>query len=623
MNRVVYGITCAPYLAQRVLKQFVMDDGHNYPLATSAVSSDMYMDDLLTGAADIYSAKQLKEQLRALFRGGDMQLHKWSSNCKELLSNSEVPDGDVSLTIPDETKALGLLWRSQKDSLAFSVSANVDTCESCKITKRSVLSTTARIFDPLGLISPVAKLVIQELWRLKLDWNDSLPMQLESQWKRFVTFLSTINTRNIPRYIFLDYALKLELNGFADASEKAYGAAIYVRCLSNSGEISTNLLCSKSRFSPLKSVTIPRLQLCAAVLLVKLAQKTIISMKISFYSTVLWTNSNIVLVWIQKDFSVLKPFVRNRVNAIQNLTEISAWKHVLFKENPADVISRGIDPEKIEDCNLWWFGPSFLQDHSVVSPCVYSDIKDNELYQREFKEISSVSCGARTRSVTYNQQLFFIYPTSTSHRVVDLKNRINIFICFVVKSVHLEIVNSCSTDAFIGALKRFIALRGKPSVIYSDNGTNFVGANNELRKILKDLFNKESTEKIEDSIASEGIVWHFNPPATPHFGGLWEAGVKSLKSHLKRVVGNTVLTHEEFSTLVTQVEAVLNSRPLCNLPSDPNDDFVLTPAHFLVGSSLTALPDPDLTEVPINRLNRWQLVQRLSQIFWKKWSSDY
>ncbi|GBM30126.1 hypothetical protein AVEN_106806-1 [Araneus ventricosus] len=324
MNRVVYGTTRAPYLVQRVLKQLVMDDGHNYPLAASAVSSDMYMDDLLTGAADIYSAKQLKEQLIALFRGRSMQLHKWSSNCKELLANSEVSDGDVSLTIPDGTKALGLLWRPQKDSLAFSVSANVDTSESCKIMKRSVLSTTVRIFDPLGLISPVVtkvKHVMQELWRLKLDWNDSLPIQLESQWKQFVTFLSTINTLNIPQYILLDYALKIELHGFADASEKAYGAAIYVRCPSNSGEISTNLLCSKSRIAPLKSVTIPQLELWAAVLLAKLAQKTITSMKISFHSTVLWTDSTIVLAWIQKDPSVLKPFVRNRVSAIQNQKE--------------------------------------------------------------------------------------------------------------------------------------------------------------------------------------------------------------------------------------------------------------------------------------------------------------
>ncbi|GBN34610.1 hypothetical protein AVEN_127287-1 [Araneus ventricosus] len=127
MNRVVYGTTCAPYLAQRVLKQLIRDDGHNYPLASSAASSDIYMDDLLTGAADIYSAIQLKEQLIALCRGGDMELHKWSSNRKELLANSEVSDGDVSLTIPDETKALGLLWRGLKDSLAFSVSANVNS----------------------------------------------------------------------------------------------------------------------------------------------------------------------------------------------------------------------------------------------------------------------------------------------------------------------------------------------------------------------------------------------------------------------------------------------------------------------------------------------------------------
>ncbi|GBL88807.1 hypothetical protein AVEN_158928-1 [Araneus ventricosus] len=155
--------------------------------------------------------------------------------------------------------------------------------------------------------------------------------------------------------------------------------------------------------------------------------------------------------------------------------------------------------------------------------------------------------------------------------------------CLVMQGQQvLPIINNCSsftrlqrvigcTDSFIGALKRFIARRGKPSDIYNDNGTNFVGANNELRKILKDLFNKESKGKIEDFIASEGIVWYFNPPATPHFRGLWEAGIKSLKSHLKRVAGNTVLTHEEFSTLVTQVEAVLNSIPLCNLSSDTND----------------------------------------------------
>ncbi|GBN34611.1 hypothetical protein AVEN_127288-1 [Araneus ventricosus] len=182
---------------------------------------------------------------------------------------------------------------------------------------------------------------MQELWRLKLDCNDSFPIQLESQWKRFVTFLSTINTLNFPRYILLDYALKIELHGFADTSEKSYGEAIYISCLNNSGEISTNLLCSKSRITPLKLVTIPLLELCAAVLLAKLAQKTITSMKLSPHSTVLWIDSTIALAWIQMDPSVLKLFVRNRVSAIQKLTEINAWKHVPSQENPADIISRG------------------------------------------------------------------------------------------------------------------------------------------------------------------------------------------------------------------------------------------------------------------------------------------
>ncbi|GFV30699.1 integrase catalytic domain-containing protein [Trichonephila clavipes] len=122
-----------------------------------------------------------------------------------------------------------------------------------------------------------------------------------------------------------------------------------------------------------------------------------------------------------------------------------------------------------------------------------------------------------------------------------------IFICFTVKAIdleivtQLEIVTNCSTDAFLGALKRFISRPGKPHDILSDNGTNFVGANNELKKIFQNLFIKEGKEKIENFIVSEGTVWHFNPPATPHLGGLWEAGIKYLKSYLKRVIAGPAL----------------------------------------------------------------------------------
>ncbi|GFW55993.1 uncharacterized protein TNCV_373991 [Trichonephila clavipes] len=648
------------------------------------------MDDLISGCSSISSAKQLKQELISLFSEAGMQLHKWSSNCIELLSNFDVSGGDVSLTIPDETKALGLLWRPQKDTLAFSVSSIADVSDSCTITKRSVLSTTAKIFDPLGLISPVvtkAKLVMQELWRLKLDWKDSLPIHLETQWKRFVKSLAAINNLDIPRYILLDDALRIELHGYCDSSLRAYGAAIYVKCLHNSGTVSTNLLCSKSRVAPLKSVTIPRLELCAAVLLAKLIRKTIKSMKISFNDIVLWTDSTIVLAWIKKDPSVLKPFVKNRVSVIQHLTEVSSWKHVQSQENPADIISRGIDPDKIQDSVLWWYGPSGLQSNPVVSTCDVSEINDNDLYLREFKKCDPVCL------VTQNVELFSIINKCSSF--VKLKiilawclrfkenarnhssqrtigsltatelSRASICLNRNVQSVHFpleiqcllkgkQIPNSSSVlnlSPFLdensvlrvgGRLKvnaraknqvmaDLPSDRVKVSRVFTKVGIDYAGpffiklyrgANNELKKILQNLFIKEGKETIENFIASEGIVWHLNPPATPHFGGLWEAGIKSLKSHLKRVIGNTILTYEEFVTLVTQVESVLNSRPLTKISSDPNDS-ILTPAHFLVGTSLTALPEPDLTNTPINRLNRWQLVQKLTQTFWKKWSNDY
>ncbi|GFS69345.1 integrase catalytic domain-containing protein [Trichonephila clavipes] len=361
---------CAPFLEQRVLKKLVTDDGHKYPLAASAVSADIFKDDLIHVCSSISSEKQLKQELISLFSGAGMQLHKWSSNCIELLSNFDVSDGDVSLTIPDETKALGLLWIPQKDTSGFSVSSIADVSDSSTITNRSVLSATARIFDPLGLISSVVT-------KAKL-------------WKRLVKSLAAINNLNIPRYILSDDALRIELQGYSDSSLRAFGAAIYVKCLHNSGTASTNLLCSKSRITPLKSVTFPRLELCALVLLAKLIRKTIKSMKIPFNDIVMWTDSTIVLAWIKKDPSVLKPFVKNRVSVIQHLTRVSSWKHVQSQENPADITSRGIDPDKTQDCVLWWYGPSILQNNPIVSPCDISEINDNDLYLREFKKSDPV-----------------------------------------------------------------------------------------------------------------------------------------------------------------------------------------------------------------------------------------
>ncbi|GFU45635.1 integrase catalytic domain-containing protein [Trichonephila clavipes] len=517
---------------------------------------------------------------------------------------------DLSYSSSTETKTLGLLWKPHPDSFAFKISPMTSNSDNLIVTKKSVISTIARIFDPFGLIGP------------------------------------------------------------------AYGAALYLRCINTSGEISVRFLCSKSKVAPLKSITIPRLELCGAVLLSRLLKRALDAFKVNISQIYLWTDSSTVLAWIKKPLAQLKTFVRNRVSIIQELTENDFWKHVNSENNPADILSRGISPDKIQHCELWWFGPPFLHQYKELEPYDITDVEGDDLFLQELKETSDFPLCALLKnfepldiisncsSFTKLQRVIawckrFIenarHPMcrtmgplkSAEATLANIRN--NFWIpsarnvvrkilrtCITCRKVSAkgsqqlmadlpaarvtacrvfsEVVSDLTTEAFLAALKGFVARRGRPIEIHSDNGRNFVGANNELRKILKVLF-KGKMEEIMDFLSKEQIKWNFDPPSAPHFGGLWEAGVKSLKYHLKRVIGNSILSHEEFLTLVVQIEVVLNSRPICPLSNDPNDVETLTPAHFLVGSSLVAIPDPDYTEIPMNRLSRWQLVQRMNNIF--------
>ncbi|XP_047105115.1 uncharacterized protein LOC124768933 [Schistocerca piceifrons] len=195
---------------------------------------------------------------------------------------------------------------------------------------------------------------------------------------------------------------------------------------------------------------------------------------------------------------------------------------------------------------------------------------------------------------------------------VTTKAYIALFICMATKAIHLELVSDLVTSSVLVALRRFIARRGKPSHMYSDNGTTFVGADSELKRFLS---NDVTVESVVNFSTSEGISWRLTPPRAPHFGGLWEAGIKCMKSHLKCVIGNAVLTFEELTTVLIQIEACLNSRPLCLLSDDLDSPAALTPGHFLIGQPLCAHPEPSVLEVPANRLHRWQVVQQLHQSF--------
>ncbi|GFX85126.1 integrase catalytic domain-containing protein [Trichonephila clavipes] len=592
------------------------------------------MNDLLTGADDLESGRKLQVQLVSMLKGAGMELHKWSANNPLLLTDSMSQVKDLSYSSSTETKTLGLFWKTDPDSFAFKIPPMTSNCDNFIVTKKSVISTIARIFDPLGLIGPVitrAKILLQSVWQFKLNWNDPLPSNLVSYWKSFIDALESIDCLDIPRYCLQDKSIRTELHGFSDSSEKAYGAALYLRCINTSGQISVRLLCSKSKVAPLKSITIPRLELWAAVLLSKLLKRTLDAFKVNISQIYLWTDSSIVLAWIKKPLAQLKTFVRNRLSIIQELTESDFWKHVNSENNPADILSRGISRDKIQHCELWWFGPPFLHQYKELEPYDITAVEGDDLFLQELKETSDFPLCALLKNFEPLDIISNCSSFTKLQRVIAWCKR------FIenaghpmsrtmgpskIKAIHLEIVSDLTTEAFLAALKWFVARRGRPLEIHSDNGRNFVGANNELRKILKAL-SKGKMEKVMDFLSKEQIKWNFNPHSAPLFDGLWEAGVKSLKFHLKRVIGNSILSHEEFLTLVAQIEAVLNSRPICHLSNDPNDVETLTPAHFLVKSSLFAVPDPDYTEIPMNRLSRWQLVQRMNQHFWCKWSSEY
>lgn len=199
------------------------------------------------------------------------------------------------------------------------------------------------------------------------------------------------------------------------------------------------------------------------------------------------------------------------------------------------------------------------------------------------------------------------------------KAYISVFVCLVTRAIHLELVSDETTEAFIAAFRRMVARRGLVAEMVSDNGRNFVGANNYLKTIIE-----EQQKRAPELEREFNLKWNFITPRAPHHGGIYEAAVKSVKHHLKRIIGETTLTFEEYSTILTQAEAFVNSRTISAISDDPTDLTVLTPGHFLVGEALVRIPDDsDYREVNPNRPNRWQHLQKMLQPFWDRWRDEY
>ena len=827
MTRITFGVSASSFIANMCVKQNALDFAVDYPKAARETTKSFYVDDGLTGADSVSETVELQNELQTLFSKGGFLLRKWNSSDPTVLHQikPELRDtqSTISFTDPEVnyTKALGIEWDSIQDKFRLAVA---DLPPMKAVTKRALISDIAKTFDALGWFSPVivkAKILLQSLWAEKLDWDDLVPESVLSEWKKWRIDLNVLTSHHISRcYYPKDIKVtSTQLHGFSDASERAYSGVVYIRIEDPTGDAYTSLVISKTRVAPIKRQTIPRLELCEALLLSQLLHHCKEVLNVPMEDVYAWTDATIVLNWIQGNPRRFKTYVGNRVSQIMDLVPPEHWRHVSGAENPADCASRGLFPSDILAHHLWWNGPDWLKGNpnqwpSQFIPEIDSHSEDLELCSfvscttidieplislDKFSNFSSYkriiawvirfsnNCLSRKRKIdhetgpltiqeldrssnywisvmqgTYfrreiellkrelelplNSKLLSLSPLlddygilrvggrqqnakfsynckhpviihgkhpltkllirsehlrllhagplllfaslSRLHHIIGgqkvvrsitrsciicrrrssrpspqmmgqlpiervtpdaifsktgvdyagpvyikqgytrkpvvLKAYVCVFVSLSVKAVHLELVSDLTSESFIACLRRFISRRGKPTLIWSDHGTNFVGAKRVLQELFEFLQKNTTTQVISNFCSSQGIKWDFIPERTPHFGGLWEAAVKSLKTHLFRIVGDTKLTFEELNTVLTQIESCLNSRPLGIIPNNDEDGIeVLTPGHFLIGRPIEALPDHQSSYQPMSILRRWYLCESLVRHFWNRWSSEY
>ncbi|XP_074114129.1 uncharacterized protein LOC141537181 [Cotesia typhae] len=319
LTTVTYGTRSAPYLACRTLKRLVEDERENYPLAVDAILKGSYVDDISGGADTIELLNEIAQQLNHMCASACLPLDKWKSKSQEFIipSASQLKDESTVHIFDDSlSKVLGISWSSSQDQFTFQGTIS----EKDSITKRSILSEVAQLFDPLGLISPVvirAKILLQQLWLEKLDWDDQLCPDTIHQWAKFKEDISKLTELRIPRWINLQSnSYSIQLHGFSDASQLAMAAVVYLRVTDHTGNSKVTLVCSKTRVAPIKRLTIPRLELSAAVLLAQLMRHTQSTLELKDVPVFLWTDSSITLTWVKNNPMKWKEYVGNRVSTI-------------------------------------------------------------------------------------------------------------------------------------------------------------------------------------------------------------------------------------------------------------------------------------------------------------------
>jgi hypothetical protein len=813
-----FGATSSPFCANFALQRCAEKFGCGYSESVkSAVNRNFYVDDCLASLPDTSSTVVFIDGLTQLLAKGGFRLTKWLSNNREVLHR--IPESErapcvkdlSSSSLPTE-RALGIIWNAETDSFVFQF-----VLKQRPATRRGLLSALSGLYDPLGFVAPwllPGKLLLQNMCKKKLGWDDLLTDADNENLNKWIRTLTSLHELCLPRCIVgLKDSTTTELHLFCDASEVGYGAVAYICTASADGTKDSHIVFSKARVAPIKPVSVPRLELSAAVLAVRIYQLLKEAEFAEFSNICFWTDSMIVLYYINNTCTRFSTFVANRLSKIHDLSDATQWRYVKSSNNPADKASRGMHEFQFK--NDWLCGPSFLRapkeswpnmpiidcnmDHielkrrqvltNVVKVdeiwhniwerfsdwlkllkavawlvrfknyillmkagcCVGSlsvgNLKASELqraeldiiklvqaeiYSNEIEILSRVTARSPALKKSSLQNLRPILvegvlrvggrlknmpaPFDTRHPIIlprrhiitqlivrhahifeghigpthllaslrqkywiphgaaavkealrscmscRRKNALTgnqlmaplpiervtpgwhsfsetgldyfgpffvrqgrclvkrygcIFSCLQTRAVHLEIAHSLDTQSVLMCLTRFVARRGAPKNLYSDNGTNFVGADRELKALLRSL----DQRCIEADLAPRSIQWHFIPPYASHRGGVWERMIKSVRSILSSVLKEQNPSDETLLTAFTDVERILNNRPIVPAVHNDPECLALTPNDLLLLRNNPGMnPHVNLTE---RYHSRWKQAWHIANAFWRRWTKEY
>ena len=394
-TRLVLGVSTSPFLLNATLRHHTSKYALSDPEFVKKFLEALHVDDLSTGDRNVEETHQvfLTSKLRMLEAGFNMR--KWSSNSKELIEKikasefgrkvqptnrpSELEEDEetyASATLgsnhevneEQEHKVLGATWNHDTDELRIDLGDIVKSSENVPVTERTVLKVTARVYDPLGWISPILiemKLLFQKLCQSKEDWDEELSRDIKERYNKWMSELSKVGSIRIPRCYFRENdhtPVSIELHGFSDASSYAYAAVVYSRVELESG-VKLVLVASKTRVTPLSGQTIPRLELLGAMILARLVKHVVGALSgtlIRIDRVRCWVDSTAVLFWIIGEKKQWKQFVQNRIPEIGSVVGLSCWSYCPTSGNLAELPSRGIKASDLAVNDEWWNGPMFL-----------------------------------------------------------------------------------------------------------------------------------------------------------------------------------------------------------------------------------------------------------------------